>query len=171
MKPKDKRRILNYIKRYYTIGCIINNNDIFDYIIDDKASKGRFLDYSLKRLIKEVINNLIDTNKINPSLPVKLIINIDEQSTKSNGYYNLKEGIIEELIHGVYNFNYGIKYSPILFNSLDVKLVYQHSNKSYVVQAADLIAGAIRYNFIKNNFNKDEFINSMFVLDFYVFLP
>ena len=45
---------------------------------------------------------------------MRLIINIDEQSTKSNGYYNLKDGLTEELLHGISNFNYDIKYKKYI---------------------------------------------------------
>ena len=171
LKPQHKRRIMNYIKKYYTIGCIIENHQIFDYIMNETASKGRYLDYALRRLIKSVIKDLIKNKKINPNLPVKLIINIDEQSTKSNGYYDLKEGIKEELLHGIYNFNYNTKYNPILFNSLEIKLTYQHSDRSYVVQAADLIAGTIRHKFIDNNINRTRLMNELSIIDFKLFLP
>lgn len=171
LMPKDRRRIINYIKKYYTFGCIIDNRQIYDWIMCDKASKGRYLDYALKRLIKEVIKNLINNSKINPNLPVKLIINIDEQTTKSNGYYDLKEGIKEELVHGVYNFNYNTKYTPILFNSLQIKLTYQHSYNSYVVQAADLIAGTIRHKFIDNSDNVIKLMNELSIIDLKLFLP
>lgn len=45
--------------------------------------------------IKSTIEELIKDKKINPHKNVRLIINIDEQSTKSNGYYNLKDGLTE----------------------------------------------------------------------------
>ena len=38
-------------------------------------------------MIKEMIKSLIKCNSIAPNLPIKLIININQQSTKSNGYY------------------------------------------------------------------------------------
>lgn len=171
LKSSHKRRIMNYIKKYYTIGCIIENQQIFDYIMKEPASKGRYLDYALRRLIKATIKDLIKEGKINPNLPVKLIINIDEQSTKSNGYYELKEGIKEELFYGIYNFNYNTRHAPILFNSLDIKLTYQHSDKSYVVQAADLIAGTIRHKFIDNKTNRSRLLNELSIIDFKLFLP
>ena len=171
LKPSHKRRIMNYIKNYYTIGCIIDNHHIFEDIMRDPASKGRYLDYVLRRLIKETLIKLIKNNVINPNLPVNLIINIDEQTTKSNGYYDLKEGIKEELLYGINNFNYNIKHKPILFDSLDIKLTYQHSDKSYVVQAADLIAGTIRHKFIYNHDNYFNLIDELSIIDFMLFLP
>lgn len=88
--------------------------------------------------INEVFNKWW-TNK-----PIRLIINIDQQSTKSNGYYNLHDGLIEELKYGIVNFNYSSLIKPIIYSDLDILISYQDSGKSYVVQAADLFAGTIR---------------------------
>lgn len=88
--------------------------------------------------INEVFNKWW-TNK-----PIRLIINIDQQSTKSNGYYNLHDGLIEELKYGIVNFNYSSLIKPIIYSDLDILISYQDSGKSYVVQAADLLAGTIR---------------------------
>ena len=107
LKPKHNRQLMNYIKKYSVICCIINNDKVYPNIKNNTASRGRFLDYSLKLLIKQVIKSLIKEERINPNLPIKLIINIDEQTTKTNGYYNLRDGIIEELKYGIFNYNYG----------------------------------------------------------------
>lgn len=144
IKNSHKRRIMNYINKYYTIALIIDNTRVYDHIINNKASKGRYIDYTIRRLIKSTIEELIKDKKIDPYKNVRLIINIDEQSTKSNGYYNLKDGLTEELLHGIINYNYDITHKNILFGKLDISLSYQDSGKSYLVQAADLIAGTTR---------------------------
>ena len=144
IKKGHKRRIMNYISKYYTIALIIDNTRVYDHIINNKASKGRYIDYTIRRLIKSTIEELIKDKKIDPYKNVRLIINIDEQSTKSNGYYNLKDGLTEELLHGIINYNYDITHKNILFGKLDISLSYQDSGKSYLVQAADLIAGTTR---------------------------
>ena len=38
--------------------------------------------------------------------------------------------------------------APIVKNDLEIRLTYQNSAKSYVVQAADLLAGTIRHKSI-----------------------
>ena len=151
IQPNDKRRIMNYIKKYYVIGVIIHNNDVYDYIKTNKSARGRFNDYALRRLIKNTIKKLIKNKKIDPNQSLKLVINIDEQSTKSNGYYKLYDGILEELTEGIINYNYSIKYKPLLSN-LELYLTYQDSGKNYLIQAADLIAGTIR----KMSIDKDD---------------
>lgn len=149
---KDKRRIMNYLKKYYVVGLIINNNLVYKHIMENKRSKGRFLDYSLKRLIKEIINDAINKKKIDCNKDLRIIINIDEQTTKSNGYYNLHDGIYEELKYGISNFNYNSCYNPLISGNLEVRVCYQNSKKSYLVQASDLISGTIRKMVINNEY-------------------
>ena len=51
LKPKHNRQLMNYIKKYSILCCIINNDKIYPNIKSNTASRGRFLDYSLKLLI------------------------------------------------------------------------------------------------------------------------
>ena len=168
----DKRWAMNYLKKYFIVALIIKNNYVYDYIIDSKSAKGRFIDYSLRRLIKEIIKNLIIYKKIDPTKSVRIIINIDQQSTKSNGYYNLSDWILEELKYGITNYNYAKKIVPILKGKVEISITYQDSNKSYVVQAADLLAGTVRRQVINNysqNLKIDENLEKL--VDFKIILP
>lgn len=169
IKKNDKRRLMNYIKKYYVVALVIKNDNVYEHIKSSKAAKGRFVDYSIRRMIKEIVKTLIKFNSIDPNKPIKLIINIDQQSTKSNGYYNLHDGLIEELKYGILNYNYSTKINPIVFNDLDVVVSYQDSGKSFVVQAADLLAGTIRKTALDN---LDEIHQSLSkFVDFKIVLP
>ena len=77
----------------------------------------------------------------------------------------MKDGLLEELKYGISNYNYSMKINPIIFSELDVKVTYQNSSKSYVIQAADLLAGTIRKNVLNNEIENSEFI------DFSIILP
>ena len=171
IKKGHKRRIMNYISKYYTIALVINNSKVYDHIISNKASKGRYIDYTIRRLIKSTIEELIKDKKINPHKNVRLIINIDEQSTKSNGYYNLKDGLTEELLHGISNFNYDTFYNKVLYGKLEIILSYQDSGKSYLVQAADLIAGTTRRKVKDNIENKNNISDNLDFIDYKIIFP
>ena len=171
LKPKHDRQLMNYIKKYSVICCIINNDKVYPNIKNNTASRGRFLDYSLKLLIKQVIKSLIKEERINPNLPIKLIINIDEQTTKTNGYYNLRDGIIEELKYGIFNYNYGFFNVPIVNSDLDVEVCYQKSEKSYLIQASDLVAGTVRRLYLNNTDNSLEFSKRIEFVNYRIFLP
>ena len=118
---------------------------------------------------REIVEKLIESNNVDSNKPIKLIINIDQQSTKSNGYYNLHDGLIEELKYGISNYNYSKMIEPIVYSDLEVNISYQDSGKSYVVQAADLLAGTIRRTVVEN-INDINVSLSKFV-DFKIILP
>lgn len=171
LKPKHNRQIMNYIKKYSILCCIINNDKVYPNIKFDTASRGRYLDFALKLLIKQTIKDLIKENIIDPNFPLKLIINIDEQTTKTNGYYNLRNGIIEELKYGIYNYNYNTVYPPILNSDLEVSLCYQKSERSFLIQAADLIAGTVRRIYLDNLNDITEFNKRIEFANYRLFLP
>ena len=95
-------------------------------------------------MIKLVLKELINTNKINPNHPVKLIIRIDQQATVTNTNRNFVDDIIKELKVGMFNFEYNKVHEPILFSDLDVNLKYVVSHKHISIQASDLISGETR---------------------------
>lgn len=128
IKPEHKRWLMNYIKNYFVVGLIIEN----------------------KKVYEEILKSLIKEGKIDPFKPIKIILNIDQQSTKSNGYYNLRDGILEELKYGISAYNYSVKRKKIVYSDLDILVTYQVSAKSYVIQAADLLAGTIRRTVLDN---------------------
>lgn len=169
VKKNDKRRLMNYIKKYYVVALIIKNDNVYEHIKNSKAARGRFVDYSIRRMIKEIIKSLIKCKSVDPNEPIRLIINIDQQSTKSNGYYNLHDGLLEDLKYGIVNFNYSIKINPIVFSELEIKVSYQDSGKSYVVQAADLLAGTIRRKVLENSLNIHQELSKF--VDFKIILP
>lgn len=171
LKPKHNRQLINYIKKYSILCCIINNDKVYSNIKSNTSSRGRFLDYSLKLLIKHTVKGLIKENRINPNLPIKLIINIDEQTTKTNGYYNLRDGIVEELKYGIFNYNYGTFHTPIVNSSLDVKVCYQKSEKSYLIQASDLVAGTVRKLYLNNINDFLEFTKRTDFINYKIILP
>ena len=171
LKPKHIRQLMNYIKKYTILCCVINNNKVYPNIKDNTASRGRFLDFSLKLLIKQTIKGLIKDKRLNPNLPIKLVINIDEQTTKTNGYYNLRDSIIEELKYGIFNYNYSYFNKPIINSDLEVNVCYQKSDKSYLIQASDLIAGTIRRFYLNNINDITEFNKKIDFVNYRLFLP
>lgn len=151
LKSKDRLRLLRFVYRYSTAGLIVDNFLIAKQdILISKDSKGRYRDYILKLLIKDIIVELIKENKINPYEPLLLVINMDQETSKSNGRYAFSEGIYEELVKGIINYNYGFRTLPILYNKLVIKVHSQNSKDSIIIQASDLVANNIWRNKINN---------------------
>ncbi len=147
LAPKDRRRLVNFIKRNNnTCVAIVENNNLVDTIFSSKSSRGRYKDYVTKCIVKRVVEDLITTKKLDPSIPLEIFLNLDEQSSQRAGYYNLKHTIKEELQYGIQNFNYSSFMPPILKN-VEVFVKYQSSYQYFPVQAADLIVGEIRHSY------------------------
>lgn len=162
LSKAHRRWIYNLNKRYNNFGVFIDNNKIYSNIINDKSARGRFLDYAQKRIIKEILLYSIGIGKINPDRELELFIKIDQADTKSNGYYNLKEGIYEELVNGIINFDYSMVREPILKNKLNIEVVHYNSKYNYGIQAADMVANYLHRQFelkLNNNVNIDDEIS------------
>ena len=145
LKHKDRLRLLKLMKNEFKIALVIKNKFIRKKeILTNTGSKGRFKDYALKRLIKETFKYLIFKKLVDPNEPVVLVLNIDQETTKSNGYYSLTDGIYEEIKMGINNFNYGLTFKPILFSEFEV-IRYSHNSKENIaIQSADILSNDIR---------------------------
>lgn len=147
------------------------SNDSNEYVIFSEnkrklemlLNEDRFISKKWFLGIYNEINKVF--NKWWTNKPIRLIINIDQQSTKSNDYYNLHDGLIEKLKYGIVNFNYSSLIKPIIYSDLDILISCQDSGKSYVVQAADLLAGIIR----KKAIEELDGMNSL--ADLFIVLP
>ena len=147
----NRRQLMNLSKKYITFASITYNKNLNSNIINDVGSKGRFCEYAQRRIIKQTIKHLINAKIIDPNKPIYLHVNIDEMPTKSNGYYSLKDGLIEELKYGIRNYNYGITFKPIVNSSLEVQVLYKDSKYDSSIQMADIIANTVRRQFVFNN--------------------
>lgn len=145
---KDHRRwIYNLTKKQNNFGVFIDNRKIYSKIMENKASRGRFLDYAQKRIIKEIILYSIKNDRIDPNKELELYIKIDQADTKTNGYYNLEDSIYEELVNGISNFDYSMIRDPILKSKLKVQVVFYNSKYNYGIQAADMIANYLHHQY------------------------
>ena len=166
----DRRRIINLCKQYKVFSSIIRNEHVYEHIMKNKASRGRFIDYTHKISFKKIVSELISEGTIIPTNPLKLIICIDQQTTKSNGYYNLRDGIYEELKHGFENWNYRTSGTPIIYSDLTIAVHYIDSKKSIAIQASDIIAGTTRkimyYNELQNK-KVDRIKNFSWIIKFF----
>ncbi|VEU59329.1 DUF3800 domain-containing protein [Mesomycoplasma neurolyticum] len=134
---KDRKRLIKSLSKYYKIGIISKFKEWNSIDLKDKSSIGRNKDFLIKILIKETLKELEIIKKI--SFDIKTIINIkiDNQTTKSNGYYSLEKLISAEL-NGTINPLFNTK----IFNKEDLKinLSYANSKKNSLIRSADLVA-------------------------------
>ena len=82
LKSKDTRRIYNLLKKQNLFGVFIDNHSLYNFIINDKASRGRYIDYAQKRIIKKIMITLIKEHILNINKDIKLNIKIDQSKNK-----------------------------------------------------------------------------------------
>ena len=87
---------------------------------------------------KGIVEKLKERNK-----DIKITIFIDEQLTATNGYYDLRDSIKEELEHGIANFDYGTRHPNVFNADVQVYIHYCNSSKNYMIQASDILANRI----------------------------
>lgn len=148
---KHKRSLYRILKHEQSVAAYVDNSRIFDNIMKEKKSRHRYKDYILKRVIKEKIKQLISRQLIDPKNHITLNINIDEQLTATDGYYDLEHSIYEELVNGIINFDYQTFHTPILSDGARVKIKFLDSENDYLIQASDILANRFRSSFVHNN--------------------
>ncbi len=149
-KGKTKRYLNSILRDYESLACVVDTRRVYPNILSNKKSIHRYKDYCLKRIAKTKLTDLIARKKINPTIPTVIRFFIDNQPTSTDGIYNLRESIREELVNGISNFDYGVFHPPIFQNTLEVATSFCDSRKQPLIQAADIFANAI---FIHRNYN------------------
>ncbi|MDE6289438.1 MAG: hypothetical protein K2L64_01575 [Ureaplasma sp.] len=121
-------------------------------IFNNKKSKQRYLDYAYKIGLKKFILSLDESNKIPLEDIHEIQIYMDEHTTATDGKYELREGILQELKEGTFNSNYKIFYKPICCNLKSVILNHYHSHEKSLIRVADIYANYAFWTF-NNNMN------------------
>ncbi len=145
IKNKHKKTLFNCVKNEKRFIIDVSINQMYDSSLGDKRTIQRFKDYSLARTIKESLRFY----NIPPSQQVNLHLLVDEQNICTNGRYNLKESIIEELFSGKYNDYH--KFIKPYFNVRGiVKVQYCDSNNVPLIRGADILANRKFWKLRKN---------------------
>ncbi len=149
--PKHKRSLYNSVKDYRSVAAVVEISRLYDYVIENKKSICRYKDYILKRCIKNELELMITDGILSKNEDITISIYIDEQLTATNGYYDLRDSIKEELKHGIINFNYGISYPNVFDANVEVIIHYCDSSTNYMIQASDILANRIWTSYRINN--------------------
>lgn len=147
---KHKNALYNVMKNCESFHVYVPIKRVKPHILNSKRSITRFKDYALKRGIKEKMKQLIKSGLIDPSRVESIIINVDEQLTSTDGIYSFNESITEELLHGIYNFDYDKQFEPILFCNPKISTHFCDSSKNYLIQASDILANRVRASYAYN---------------------
>lgn len=153
-----KGKLYRSLNSTYKFGVIVHQKLLLKNIFDNKKSKQRYLDYAYKIGIKRFFEYLINTHVIIPSDVHRLHFYVDEHTTATDGYYELRESLEQEFRFGTFNWDYNKFFPPIFPHLLDVKVNYCNSSSKVLVRAADIVANRIFY--LAHGENKINFANS-----------
>lgn len=160
----EKGKLFRSLNNCYKFSVIIRQQQVIDSIFEDKKSKQRYLDYAYKIGIKRALKDLIRRNIIVVDDIKRIYFYVDEHTTATNGRYELKEALEQELKAGTHNFKY-MKYYPPIFPKLQsVELMFCNSQTKFLVRAADIVANRIYYLFNTQQLEKIDDIPNINVI-------
>lgn len=140
---QDKWKLFRSLNACYKFAVVIREDLILDSIFKSKKDKQRYLDYAYKIAIKRALKDLINRKMIDPDEVEGIYFFVDEHTTATNGRYELREGLEQELKLGTYNWNYNRFFEPLfpLVQTIDMK--FCNSEKYPLIRAADIVANRV----------------------------
>lgn len=142
---KEKGKLYRSLNGAIRFGIIINQANVLDRIFQSKKDKQRYLDYAYKIGLKKAFQKLINEGKISANDINNIHIYNDEHNTATNGCYELREGLEQELKLGTYNQTYNKFFPPVFTGMNGVHLEFCDSSKFTLIRAADIVANRIYY--------------------------
>lgn len=133
------------LNRVYKFGAVIDQKEVIPEIFGNKKSKQRYLDYAYKIAIKRFFECLIYQGKIVANEVENICFFVDEHTTATNGLYELRQALEEELKNGTVNYTHNTFYPPIFPKLKSVQLQYCNSSTKTLVRAADIVANRLFY--------------------------
>lgn len=141
----EKYQLLRSMNNVYKFGVVIHQEKIRPEIFDNKKSKQRYLDYAYKIALKKALKTLALRGVYKKEDVDKIHIFVDEHSTATDGRYELREAVEQELKIGTFNDNYNHFFPPLFPKASGVDLQYCDSSKFLLVRSADIVANHLFY--------------------------
>ena len=146
IKVKSKNKLYRCVSDAERFGVVIKQKKLTnDALFSNKKTKQRYLDWAYKMAIKKKFEKMISEGILNPDDVENISFLVDEHSTATNGWYELRESLEKEFKIGMWNFDYMTFHKPLFPNIKSVNLQYCNSSKKTLVRAADIIANHIFY--------------------------
>ncbi len=142
----DKSKLFRSLNNVYKFGVVVRQKRLLDRIFDSKKSKQRYLDFVYKIAVKKAFQDLINRSLIEPSAVEGLCFFVDEHTTATDGKYELREGLEQELKIGTFNYSYDRFFEPIFPYLKKLELSFCNSESQPLVRAADIVANRLYYS-------------------------
>lgn len=141
----EKGKLFRSLNNCHKFAVIVDQNKVLNRIYLSKKDKQRYLDYVYKIAVKNAFIDLINKKVINPETVDNIYFNVDEHTTATNGRYELREALEQELKNGTYNSTYNLFFPPVFPKVKTVEVNFCNSAKKLLVRAADIVSNRV-YN-------------------------
>lgn len=153
---KENGKLYRSMNGAIRFGVIVNQKKVLDRIFQSKKDKQRYLDYVYKIGLKKALQKMLVEGSIEKNSIEDVHVFTDEHTTATNGRYELREGLEQELKNGTYNMQYD-KFFPPVFETLGgIELKNCDSSKVPLIRAADIVANRIYFMALNRNIEKLE---------------
>ena len=140
---KNKGKLFRSLNQEYRFGVIIDENKLNKEIFEEKKHKQRYLDYAYKIMFRRYLEFLIRVGTISKDEECHFHFFVDEHNTATDGKYELRESLEQELMYGTFNMNWQSFHQPVFTKKGTVDLAFCNSEKVTLVRAADIVANHI----------------------------
>lgn len=145
LKNIEKSKLYRSLGNVFKFCVFINQTDVNPNIFENKKHKQRYLDFAYKIVLKKLFQRLITKHFINPNEVKNIYIYNDEHTTATDGYYELRESLLNEFKNGSANYEKNRFYPPIFHNLIGLNVKYCNSSSNCLIRAADIIANHFFY--------------------------
>ena len=142
---KQKSTLFRSLNSCYKFAAVINQKQILDRIFESKKDKQRYLDYAYKIAVKRALEKMVKDNLFTIEDVERIYFYVDEHTTATNGKYELREGLEQELKSGTYNREYSKFFPPTFPDIQSIHLEFCNSKSKILIRAADIVANRIFY--------------------------
>lgn len=140
---KDKSKLFRALNAFHKFGIVINQQRIHREIFTSKKAKQRYLDYAYKIGVKHALKNMLHSGLFTPGDVDYIFFYNDEHTTATDGIYELRAALLQELKEGTFNWNYQCYFPPVFPDLKDLQLSYCDSKTKPLIRSADIIANKI----------------------------
>lgn len=161
LRNRDKGKLFRSLNRYHKGAVVVHQRRLLDSVFSDKKTKQRYLDYAIKIGIKKHINHLIREGLLTTEDIQSIHLFADEHTTATNGRYELKEGLLQELKYGTHNWNYSYFFPPLLPKMQGLDVCFCDSEKIRLIRCADIIANRVYFRAFDGSL--DQIANKVFI--------
>ena len=149
----SKRKLFRLLSHTEKFGIIVHQTNLIDELFISKKIKQRYLDWAYKYAVRRKFEQLISDGLLSADDVQSLYFFIDEHHTATDGVYELKESIEQEMKYGIFDF-YNNNYIPPLFPNLShVHLEFRDSKTVTLIRAADITANRLYHAALSGDYS------------------